>query len=278
MNTFFDINAAVEYLTQNGSVVLIKLFGAIAAWVVGRWLIKLLKSMLTRVLIGNEKIDTTVSKYVTSFSSGVLTIGLAMAILGYLGVHTTSFAALLAGAGLAVGTAWGGLLTHFSAGVFLQILRPFKVGDYVNVGGIEGDVLELGLFGTTLLSVDNVTTIVGNNRVFSDVIKNYSTQPFRRTNCTVMIPYSVSPEAAIAKLRVAIAALPNVLETPAPEIEILEFMPEGINLCVRPFCHTSHHARLKFATYKAIATLFAAEGYPPPVVRIEQAEPLGRSV
>jgi small conductance mechanosensitive channel len=272
MNMTFNLNAVLDYALSNGGVLLFKLGVAIAAWLIGRWFIKLVRSVLTRLLVSNESVDTTVSKYITSFLSGMLSIGLGMAILGYLGVQTTSFAALLAGAGLAVGTAWGGLLTHFSAGVFLQILRPFKVGDYVYVGGVEGDVLELGLFGTTVLSVDNVTTIIGNNKVFSEVIKNYSAQPHRRANCTVLIDHQVPIADAVQRLRDALKQLPNVKEIPAPEVGILEFRHEGIVLAVRPFCHTSHHARLCFEVYQMIHEVFHQAGYPAPTTRFEHQE------
>jgi small conductance mechanosensitive channel len=267
-----DFNFAMDYLLSNGTTIAIKLAVAIVAWVVGRWFIKLIRQVLTRLLVGNEKIDTTISKYITSFLSGLLTIGLAIAILGYLGVQTTSLAALLAGIGLAVGTAWGGLLTHFSAGIFLQILRPFKIGDYVDVGGIEGDVLELGLFGTTILSVDNVTTIVGNSKVFSEIIKNYSSQPYRRANCVVLIDHSIPVADAIEQLKKAIQTIPNVLETPTPQIGILDINKEGVSLAVRPFCHTAHHLSVRFATYQMIQDTFKKLGYIAPNTRIEYRE------
>ena len=159
-----DVSKILDYLATNGVDVALKLLAAIVIWIVGRWVIKLLMSLISKALAKGGKIDATLSRYITSILAVLLTIGLVMGILGYIGVETTSFAAILAGAGLAIGTAWGGLLTHFAAGVFLQILRPFKVGDYVIVGGTEGTVREVGLFGTTLLTPDNVTTIVGNNK------------------------------------------------------------------------------------------------------------------
>jgi len=141
---------------------------------------------------------------------------------------------LLAGAGLAIGTAWGGLLTHFAAGVFMQVLRPYKVGDFVTAGGITGTVKELGLFGTTLITPDNVVTIVGNNTVFSGSIQNFSALPHRRVDCVAKVANSVDVQDAIARLRVAVTAIPNVATSPAPDIEILQFTPEGPLLCVRP--------------------------------------------
>ncbi len=267
-----NLNFVADYLLSNGMTIVIKCIVAIAAWVIGRWLIKLVRQILVRLLMSNKKVDTTISKYITAFLSSLLSIGLAIAILSYLGVETTSLAALLAGIGLAVGTAWGGLLTHFSAGIFLQILRPFKIGDYVDVGGIEGDVLELGLFGTTVLSVDNVTTIVGNSKVFSEVIRNYSNQPYRRANCVVLIDHSVPIAEAIEQLRVALKTIPNVLETPAPQIGVLDITKEGVSLAIRPFCHTDHHMYLRFAVYQMIQEVFKQSGHLIPNTRVEYRE------
>ena len=103
-----------------------------------------------------------------------LNIALVLGILGYFGIQTTSFAAMLAGAGVAIGAAWSGMLGNFAAGAFMRVLRPFKMGDFVQIGGITGTVHELGLFGTTLITPDNVMTLVGNGKVFGDTVSNYS--------------------------------------------------------------------------------------------------------
>ena len=152
-----------------------------------------------------RKLDETLIRYLKSIISVLLTLVLVLAILDIFGIKTTSFAALLAGAGLAIGTAWGGLLTHFAAGVFMQVLRPFKVGDFVQAGGVTGTVHEVGLFGTTIITPDNVMTIVGNNKVFSESIQNFTTLPFRRVDCVAKVANSVDPLDAIARLKASIA-------------------------------------------------------------------------
>jgi len=189
---------------------------------------------------------------------------LVLAVLDIFGVKTTSFAALLAGAGLAIGAAWSGLLGHFAAGIFMQVLRPFKVNDFVQAGGVTGTVHEIGLFGTTIVTPDNVLTIVGNNKVFSESIQNYSTLPHRRVDCGAKVANSVDPLDAINRLRPAIAAIPNVMKSPAPDIEILQFTPEGPLLAVRPYCHTDHYWQVYFDTHKAVVATFGAAGYPVP--------------
>jgi small conductance mechanosensitive channel len=146
----------------------------------------------------------------------------------------------------------------------MQVLRPFKVGDFVTAGGVTGTVMELGLFGTMITTPDNVATIVGNNKVFSDTIWNYSLLPNRRVELTAKIANGVDPLDAIARLKAAVAQIPNVAESPAPDVEILSFTPEGPLLCVRPYTTTEHYWQVYFDTNRAIAETFKQAGFPTP--------------
>jgi len=178
-----------------------KVVAAIVLWIIGRWAINIIAGLLRKVLGRNERVDPTLAHYLSSILAAVLNLLLVLAILQVFGVQTTSFAALLAGLGLAIGTAWGGLLAHFAAGVFMQVLRPFKVGDFVTAGGVTGTVKELGIFGTTIISPDNVVNIVGNNKIFSDTISNYSATPVRRVELTAKIANGVDPVDAASRRR-----------------------------------------------------------------------------
>ncbi|MDD0840259.1 mechanosensitive ion channel family protein [Curvibacter sp. HBC61] len=253
-----------HFLSTQGAEFGLKVLGAIAAWVIGRWLISLTVQLLGKVLARGSRVDATLAEYLKSILNVLLNIVLILAILDIFGVSTTSFAALLAGAGLAIGTAWGGLLTHFAAGIFLQVLRPYKVGDFINAAGVTGTVKELGLFGTTLVTPDNVMTIVGNNKVFSDTIQNFSSLPVRRVDCQAKVANGVDVQDAMARLRQAVSALPNVAAEPAPEVEILQFTAEGPLLCVRPYTHTQHYWQVYFDTHKAVVNTFGSAGYPVP--------------
>ena len=253
-----------NFLTTQGADFGLKLLGAIAAWVLGRWLIGLTVNLIGKGLERGKQLDHTLIRYLKSIIGVALTVVLILAILDIFGVKTTSFAALLAGAGLAIGAAWGGLLAHFAAGVFLQVLRPYKVGDFITAGGVTGTVQELGLFTTHILTPDHVSTILGNNKVFSDNIQNFSAQPVRRVDAVAKVAHGVDVQDAIARLRPAIEAIPNVSRTPAPDIEILQFTPEGPQLCVRPYTHTDHYWQVYFDTHKAIAETFGKAGYPVP--------------
>ena len=259
-----NVETIVTFVSTQGVDFVLKILGALAAWIVGRWLIGLALRGMGLALERGKKVDATLANYLKSILSVLLNVVLVVAILDIFGVKTTSFAALLAGAGLAIGTAWGGLLAHFAAGVFMQVLRPFKVGDFVQAGGITGTVHEIGLFGTTLITPDNVVTIVGNNKVFSESIQNFSALPVRRVDCVAKVANGVDPLDAIARLKAAVVLIPNVATTPAPDVEIMQFTPEGPLLCVRPYTHTDHYWQVYFDTHKAIVATFGAAGYPVP--------------
>ena len=255
------------------SAIALKIAGAFVLYMVGRWLISLAVRMLSRVLTARN-FDPTLQRYMANIVGVVLNIVLVIGILGYFGVETTSFAALLAGVGLAVGAAWSGLLGNFAAGAFLIIFRPYKVGDYVVAGGVEGTVTEIGLFNTIITSPDNVQTIVGNGKVSGDTIKNFSTHSCRRVDRTAQLAFGVDPLDAIARLKQGLAAIPNVVADPAPDVEILDFNERGTILAVRPYCHTSNFWQVWFDTNKLIVATFGAAGFPAPytVEREEQVQ------
>jgi len=245
----------------------LKAAGALAVWIVGRYLISLAVRLVSAALT-RQHVDPTILRYVGNIVTVTLNIVLVVAILGYFGVETTSFAALLAAAGIAIGAAWAGLLANFAAGAFLIILRPFKVGDYVKAGGIEGTVKEIGLFASTILTPDNVSTFVGNNKIFGDTIFNYSASPYRRVDRLAQLAHSVNPPDAIARLKTALAGIPNVEKTPAPVVEIVDFNERGPVLAVRPYTHTDHYWQVYFDTNRVITEAFGAAGYPVPEAHI----------
>ena len=241
----------------------LKLLGALLLWFVGGWLIKTGVGLLSRVL-KKQSIDPTLIKYLTNFLGVTLQVVLIVAILGYFGIETTSFAALLAAGGIAIGAAWSGLLAHFAAGVFLVIFRPFKVGDFITAGGVTGTVQELGLFVTSIDTLDNVRTIVANNTIFSSNIQNFTANPYRRVELVAQLSHGIDPDDAMARLRQVISAIPNVETNPAPEIDILEFNLAGPVLSVRPYCKNDYYWQVYFDTNKAISATFGQAGYPVP--------------
>jgi small conductance mechanosensitive channel len=251
--------------TVTGDVVdiVFKVVAAFVFWVVGRWLIGVAVRLLQRGL-QRQKVDPTLLRYVGSIVTVTLNVMLVVGILGYFGIQTTTFAALFAAAGVAVGMAWSGLLAHFAAGAFLIVLRPFKTGDFVTIGGVTGTVREIGLFATTLDTPDNVHTVIGNNKVLSDTIVNFSTNPYRRIDLKAQLSGAADPKAVIAALEAKIAAIPNVIKSPKPDLAILEFNLVGPVLAVRPYCHTDDYWQVYFDTNKILREELGAFPAPMP--------------
>jgi len=256
----------------------LRVLGAIVIYIVGRWLIAFVINLVRRVLT-KQKLDPTLLRFFGNTISVILNIVLVLAILGYLGVETTSFAALLAGAGLAIGAAWGGLLANFAAGVFLVVLRPFKVGDFISAGGISGTVEEVGLFVTTVDTPDNVRTFVGNNKLFSDNIQNYSTNAYRRVDLNAQIAGETDPQEAITAIKERLSRISNVLPKPAPDVVILSFTAEGPVLAVRPYCSNANYWQVYFDTNLAIREVLGDARFPQPMptYSIRQAAAAGAS-
>jgi small conductance mechanosensitive channel len=240
-----------------------KVAGAAALWLVGRWLISFALRLLGRTL-AKQQFDVTLARYMHTTLKILLNIALVVALLGFFGVETTTFAALLAAGGVAIGVAWGGLLSNFAAGAFLVFLRPFKVGDVVTAGGVTGTVEAIGLFGTTINTPDNVLTIVGNGAVFSGTIQNFSANPYRRVDLTATISNTVDHRVAIRAIKQHLSAIPNVLASPEPQVDVLQFTPAGPVLCVRPFCSNENYWQVYFDTNRMIRETFTEAGFPVP--------------
>jgi len=258
-----DMQAIHQFLTTTATELGIKILAAIAFWFIGRWLIHRVIDVM-RAALNRNNIDPTLIKYLGSIVAVALNVTLVLGILGYFGIQTTSFAALLAGAGVAIGAAWSGMLGNFAAGAFMLILRPFKVGDFVSIGGITGTVHELGLFGTTIVTPDNVMTLVGNSKVFGDTVQNFTALPHRRVERTAQLAGGVDPIDAIARFRAAVAKIPNVATNPAPEVNLLDMNLVGPVISVRPYTANEHYWQVYFDTNEAIVKVCRDAGWPAP--------------
>ena len=192
-----------------------------------------------------------------------------VSILGYFGVQTASFAALLAGAGLAIGAAWSGMLGNFAAGVFLMINRPFSVGDFITGGGVTGTVEEIDMFVTIVRSPDNVRLIVPNGKMFGDTIENFSVNPYRRVELLAQLDNSADVGLAVTVLREAIRKVPNQYPGKPADIELLEFNERGPKLAVRPYTNNEHYWQVYFDTNRLIADVLTKAGFPVPRLPVQ---------
>jgi small conductance mechanosensitive channel len=259
-----DWNNILRVVENTLTGVGLQVLGAIVLYIVGRWLISFAIGLMQKALT-RQKIEPTLLRFIGNTVSVILNITLVIAILGYFGVQTTSFAALLAGAGLAIGTAWGGLLSNFAAGIFLVVLRPFKVGDFISAGGITGTVEEVGLFVTKIDTPDNICTYVGNNKLFSDNIQNFTTNPYRRVELSAQISGAADPKQVIAALKQRVMQIPNVTKNPEPDVVIQSFTPAGPVLAVRPYTNNATYWQVYFDTNMAIREVLGDGGFPAPM-------------
>lgn len=258
-----DMETIKTFLGTTAIDIGVKVLAALTFWIVGRWLIGRVIGLMQAAMNRNN-VDPTLTKYLGSIIAIALNIALVLGILGYFGIETTSFAALLAGAGVAIGAAWSGLLGNFAAGAFMLILRPFKVGDFVSIGGTVGTVHELGLFGTTIVTPDNVMTLIGNGKIFGDTIQNFSVLPVRRVERVAQLANGVDALDAIARFRAAVELIPNVSKEMPPEVNLLDFKLEGPQIAVRPYTHTDHYWQVYFDTNEAIVKVCKEAGWPVP--------------
>ena len=258
-----DMEAVGVFLKTTVAAMAVKVVAAVIFWFVGRWLIGRVIRLVQAAMHRNH-IDPTLTRYLGSIVNVALNIALVLGILGYFGIETTSIAAMLAGAGIAIGAAWSGMLGNFAAGAFMLVLRPFKVGDFVSIAGVTGTVHELGLFGTTIVTPDNVLTLIGNGKIFSDTIQNFSALPFRRVDRTAQLAGTVDYVDAIGRFKTAVARIPNVQTQPAPDVSLLDINLLGTVIAVRPYCHTDHYWQVYFDTNEAIMRVCKEAGWPAP--------------
>lgn len=258
-----DVQTFQHFLNTTVYDLAVKILAAIAFWIIGRWLIGRVISVMQAAMNRNH-VDPTLTKYLGSIVAITLNVTLALGILGFFGIQTTSFAAILVGAGMAIGAAWSGLLGNFAAGAFMLVLRPFKVGDLVSVGGVTGVVRELGLFGTAIVTGDNVLTVIGNGKIFGDTIQNFSALPVRRVDRTALVANGVDPLDAIVRLKAAVSTIANVAQDPAPEVTILDFTLQGTVIAVRTYTHTDNYWQVYFDVNEAIARTGKEAGWPVP--------------
>jgi small conductance mechanosensitive channel len=191
-------------------------------------------------------LDQTLIPFLCGVSYYVILAIVAIAALGIVGIQTASLLAVLGAAGLAVGLALQGTLSNFAAGVMLLLFRPFRVGDFVDVGGTAGSVVAIGLFVTTLNTPDNVQILMPNSRIWGDTIRNYAANDTRRNDMVVGISYSDDIGSAISIIQDVLDSDSRVMGDPVPVIAVNELGDSSVNLVVRPWCRKEDYWALRF--------------------------------
>jgi len=252
----------------------LKLVGAIAVLVIGRWIAQWTRRLVRRVMTRGD-VDATLVPFVAGMVYYLILAFVAVAALGMVGVQTASMVAVLGAAGLAVGLALQGTLSSFAAGVMLLIFRPFRVGDYIEAGGTAGTVSSVGLFATTLNTPDNVRIVVPNGTVYGNTIKNYAANETRRNDMVVGISYDDDIGQAIDAVRKVLHDDPRVLTDPAPVVAVSGLGDSSVDIVVRPWCKKEDYWDLRFHLMQALKEQLEAAGcsipYPQRDVHLFQA-------
>jgi small conductance mechanosensitive channel len=237
----------------------IKIVLALVIFVVGLSVIKILSGMLKRTMTARN-VDPTIEKFVGSIAYYLMFAFVVIASLGQLGVQTASVIAILGAAGLAVGLALQGTLSNFAAGVMMILLRPIKVGDYIEVAGVGGSVAEVAIFATTLLTPDNKTIVIANSQVMGDTIVNYSTQPQRRIDLVIGIGYGASLEQVKKELQLIADADQRILHDKGVTIGVVELADSSVNLVFRTWVNTAYYWAVRFDLTERIKNRFDEVG------------------
>lgn len=223
----------------------LRVIGALAVLIIGRWIAGRFRKSVARAL-ERGKIDATLVPFLSAMVYYLILAAVLIAVLNLFGIQTTSLIAVLGAAGLAVGLALQGTLSNFAAGTMLLIFRPFRTGDYVEVGGTAGSVAEIGLFTTILNTPDNVRIIVPNSAVNGETIRNYSANDTRRNDIEIGVSYDDDIGKAIEVIRGVLDADTRVLTDPAPVVAVAGLGDSSVDLVVRPWCKKEDYWGLRF--------------------------------
>lgn len=268
-----DVEQLLSKLLDWGIEVGKDLLGAIIIYIVGRFIIKQVGRLLARIL-EKRKLEISVQTFLRSLVSILLNLILAFAIVSRLGVETTSFAALLASAGVAIGMALSGNLSNFAGGLIILVFKPFKVGDYIEGQNANGTVREIQIFHTILTTVDNKVIYVPNGTLSSNAITNYNKQETRRAEWVFGVEYGEDFEKVKAVLQRIIDADPRILKDPAPMIALGALSASSVDIKVRAWAKTADYWDVYFDMNKIVYDTFNKEGigFPFPQLTVHQAK------
>lgn len=237
------IDITTTYATEYG----LKVLGAIIIWIVGSWIIKKVMKITSTVMLKREY-DESLQKFLLNLVNWIFKILLIIVILSKLGVETTSFAAILAAAGLAIGMALQGSLANFAGGVLMMIFKPIKIGDLIKAQGEIGVVKEIEIFTTKLTSPDNKLVIIPNGVLSNGNITNFTAEGRLRVDLTFGVGYDSDIKQSKEVLMQVLTSNPKVLTEPAPTVNVSELADSSVNFAVRPWVNTADYWDVYFET------------------------------
>ncbi len=267
------LQRVLEQLVDFGVTAGGRLLSALLIFIIGRFIISFLKKVVARLMI-RRKVDPSIQSFVKSLVSISLTVLLIIAVIGKLGVETTSFAALLASAGVAIGMALSGNLQNFAGGLIVLLLRPYKVGDVIESQGVSGTVREIQIFHTILVTADNKLVFIPNGSLSSGVITNYSRENTRRIEWVIGVEYGVDYSKVEDTVNRIVSSEKRILETPAPFVAVNALDASSVNFIIRVWVKSSDYWDVYFDMNKTIYSVFNEEGieFPFPQLTIHNAK------
>lgn len=250
-----------------------RIIGAVLIFIVGRFLISFLNKMVAR-LLAKRRIDASIQSFVKSLVNILLTILLIVAVISKLGVETTSFAALLASAGVAIGMALSGKLQNFAGGLIVLLLRPYKVGDLIESQGVTGTVREIQIFHTILVTGDNKVIYIPNGALSSGTVTNYSRESTRRVEWVIGVEYGENYDKVEETTRRIIAEDQRILTDPEPFVALHALDASSVNVIIRVWVKSEDYWGVYFDMNKTIYSVFNKEGigFPFPQLTVHQAK------
>ena len=271
--TLDKVQELIQQLTNWGISTGKQIIAALIIFLVGRMLLSLINKLVAKDL-ARKHVDAGVQTFVKSFVNIMLTILLIVAIISKLGVDTTSFAALLASAGVAVGMALSGNLQNFAGGLIILLFRPFKVGDFIECQGVSGTVKEIQIFHTILTSGDNKVIYIPNGGLSSGTVINYSREETRRVDWTFTVEYGEDFDKVESVINRLIEADERILNTPAPFVNLIALADSSVNVVVRVWVKSENYWDVFFSMNKAVYATFNKESinFPFPQLTIHQAK------
>lgn len=232
---------------------------ALLIFAVGRMLIKFLNHIVARML-ARRHVDAGVQTFLKSLVNILLMVLLVVTVISALGINTTSFAALLASAGVAVGMALSGNLQNFAGGLVILLFKPYRVGDWIEAQGVQGKVREIQIFHTVMTMVDNKVVFIPNGSLSNSVIINYTREQTRRIEWTIGIDYGESVDKARAAIIDALNADDRVLKEPAPFVAVSALADSSVNLVVRVWVKNENYWPVYHETFARIYAIFNERG------------------
>jgi small conductance mechanosensitive channel len=249
-------DAALNLLTKYGP----PLIAALLVFIVGRMVARVLSAMIVRAT-KKARVDETLGRFLGNFAYIIMLSAVCITALGQLGVNTTSLTAGLAAAGFAIGMALQGSLGNVASGVMLVFLKPFRVGDMIDVGGTIGKVVEVQIFNTILLTPDNIRIILPNSTITGGTIRNLTAEPIRRIDLVVQCSYNDDLRAVRRFLEALVAQDERILEDPKPVIAVSELAESGVNFFVRPWVAGQDFLDVRFDLTEKIKLGFDERGF-----------------